>query len=273
MNIILFEAGELSSGRLELRGRRAGHIRKILNSRPGDRLKVGQTDGPLGSGLVTEISQDKVTLEVSLDRLLPSPAMIDLVLALPRPIMLKRILSQSAALGVDNIYLINSGRVEKSFFSASLLAEEKIRERLCHGLEQAAATRLPRVSIHSRFRPFVEDIVPQISRDCPLRLIAHLGTDNLLPGLLPSPLREKVLLAVGPEGGWLDYEIARFQDQGFAPFSMGPRILKVETAVVALLAQIELLRRLRTVQPPTGKFRPSPCQPGDAIPAAGEDTG
>ena len=242
MNIILFEPAELVNNQLELSGRRARHIRKILRAAPGDRLKVGELDGPAGTGLIKKISPKKITLAVSLEKNPPALPMVDLILALPRPIMLKRILAQSAALGVDNIHLINSRRVEKSFFSASLLAEENIKKHLCHGLEQAGATRLPRVSIHPRFRPFVEDTVPQLSLSCPVRLLAHPGINARLPQIVSSPLREKVLLAIGPEGGWLDYEIARFREQGFKPFSLGPRILKVETAVAALLAQLDLLR-------------------------------
>jgi RsmE family RNA methyltransferase len=244
MNIILFDREELSGNLLELRDRRAHHIRKILQARPGDKLQVGQINGPTGTGLVTEISPNLVTLNINLANQPPDKAMVDLILALPRPIMLKRILSQSATLGVDNIFLINSRRVEKSFFNASLLDKENIRQYLCAGLEQSTTTRLPQISIHPRFRPFIEDIVPQVSKSCPVRLVAHPGITNLLPQVAPRPLTKKVLLAIGPEGGWLDYEIGKFREQGFKPFSMGRRILKVETAVVALLAQLELLRNL-----------------------------
>ncbi len=242
MNIILFEPEELSGDKLELTDRRARHIINILAAQPGDQLKVGRINGPTGRGTITKTTKNRVTLKISLDSTPPAQAVTDLILALPRPIMLKRILAQSAALGVDNIYLINSRRVEKSFFSASLLSRENIREYLLSGLEQATATRLPQVSIHPRFRPFVEDVVPIVSRACPVRLAAHPATTNLLPQVTPIPLRDKVLLAIGPEGGWLDYEIVKLREHGFKPFSMGARILRVETAVVALLAQLDLLR-------------------------------
>lgn len=244
MNIILFDREELSANQLELRDRRAHHINKILRAGLGDKLQVGQINGPTGTGLITKISPNQVTLNINLHNQPPAKAMIDLILALPRPIMLKRILSQSAALGVDNIYLINSRRVEKSFFNASLLDKTNIRQYLCAGLEQSTATRLPQISIHPRFRPFIEDIVPQIGESCPVRLVAHPARPDLLPMVAPLPLTEKVILAIGPEGGWLDYEIGKFLEQGFKPFSMGKRILKVETAVVALLAQLDLLRNL-----------------------------
>ncbi len=245
MNIILFAAKELKKNQLNLDDCRARHIHKILKSRPGDILKVGVLNGPRGSGMVRSISPSQVTLDIKLDNKPVSRPMTDLILALPRPIMLKRILAQSACLGVDNIYLINSRRVEKSFFNASLLKDEIMTDYLCHGLEQAGTTMLPRVAIHPRFRPFVEDMIPRISLSCPVRLMAHPLTSALLPQVIPVPLREKVLLAVGPEGGWLDYEIEKFREQEFKLFSMGPRILKVETAVTALLAQLELLRHFQ----------------------------
>ncbi len=245
MNILLFDQSELQDNQLILSDRRAEHIRKILRAGCGDQLKTGQLNGPLGRATIREINKKRVVLQIELNGPLPPQPATSLILALPRPIMLKRILSQATTLGVSNIYLINSRRVEKSFFHASLLEESNMLPHLLHGLEQAGDTRLPENSIHQRFKPFVEDLLPEIGKDSHARLVAHPEATSFLPELIKIPLQEKVLLAIGPEGGWIDYEIDKFKEQGFRPFSMGPRILRVDTAVISLLSQLDLLRNSR----------------------------
>ena len=172
----------------------------------------------------------------------PSTNAPDLILALPRPIMLKRIFSQVATFGVERLFLIRSRRVEKSFFTASVLDPAKIEQRLCHGLEQGGLTRLPEVKVFDRFRPFAEDFLPNIAPRYYNKIIAHPGDyPYLYQAFHPAPIK-KNLLAIGPEGGWVDFEITSLQHQGFQPFQMGQAILRVDSAVPALLAQVELLQ-------------------------------
>jgi RsmE family RNA methyltransferase len=245
MNLLLFEARELVKGRVTLGGRRAKHILAVLRLGIGDTLRVGMINGRTGRGTVTGIGENRVELEVRLARE-PGPGSgIELILALPRPIMLQRILKQATVLGVERFHLIRSARVEKSYFHSPVLNPEKIRILLQEGLEQAMDTRLPEVSIHHRFKPFVEDVVPALKGQ---GIIAHPGMKKTLSevyGRLGDSGREKLLVAVGPEGGWNDFEMGCFLERGFYPFSMGPRILHVDTAVTALLAQVSLLREMQ----------------------------
>jgi RsmE family RNA methyltransferase len=250
MNIILLEADEVRDGVVLLTDHRAEHIQKVLRAAVGDRVRVGIINGMKGHGLITAMEGQRRSLCVSLAVELtmaaaPSPE-IDLILALPRPIMLKRILSQIAALGVGSLYLIHANRVEKSFWESGLLEEEQYREHLLHGLEQAVDTRLPRIEIFRKFRPFVEDFLPVIGKDHRFKLLAHPYTESNLAQSL-SGADGRILLAVGPEGGWVDFEVEKFVDQGFNPCSIGERILKVDTAVVALHAQITAIRELHKI--------------------------
>jgi len=167
---------------------------------------------------------------------------VDLIIGLVRPVMLKRLLAQATSLGVGRIFLINANRVEKSFFSASLLKEENYRPYLVQGLEQAKDTRLPQVTIHERFKPFIEDCIPQIAPDYARMLVAHPGESQGLKHLLESDFAGRTLLAVGPEGGWVDFEVRKCIEQSFVPVGLGRRVLRTDTAVVALLAQLMLLR-------------------------------
>ncbi|HCC54309.1 MAG TPA: 16S rRNA (uracil(1498)-N(3))-methyltransferase [Desulfobulbaceae bacterium] len=243
MNLILFHPQELSDRHLILTGRRAEHIRKILRGTIGDNVRVGMINGLLGTGCIQELSGDSIVLQVQLTTAPPPFPPTDLILAVPRPIMLKRVLAQAASLGVNRIFLINANRVEKSFFSSTLIRNNAFTEPLLLGLEQAIDTRLPEISVHPRFRPFVEDLLPELLANCPIRLLAHPEGEQTMAQAAEGMLSQRAILAIGPEGGWVDFEVERFREQGFIPFNLGPRILRVDTAVPALMAQLSLLRQ------------------------------
>lgn len=244
MNLILIGTHEISGGKVILDDRRHVHIREVLRSKKGDSVRIGLINGPIGSGRILEITPGHIVLSLAFDTPAPPLADTDLILALPRPIMLKRVLAQAASLGVARIFLIKANRVEKSFFHASLLKNEAYREHLLSGLEQAVATEVPEVAIHTRFKPFAEDLLPEIIKTAPVRLVAHPEAEHSLIGAAPRPLKSRTILAIGPEGGWIDFEVEKFRECGFTPFSMGPRILRVDTVVPALLSQLALLRQL-----------------------------
>ena len=240
MNLVLFAEHELIADRVILTDRRAEHVRNILGLVSGDTLRVGMINGKMGRGEIFTIDDTAVTIRVRLDRE-PQPASnVELILALPRPIMLQRIVKQATVLGVRRFHLIRSARVEKSFFHSPVLQPEKMESLLLQGLEQAMDTCLPEVTICQRFKPFVEDVVPKLKGQ---GIIAHPGMSATLSDVFHGQGgAQNILLAVGPEGGWNDFELGCFIEQGFSGFSMGNRILHVDTAVVALLAQLQLLR-------------------------------
>ena len=243
MNLLLLESAELTDNQATLTGRRAEHLLKVLRVVPGDTVRVGVIGGRLGSGRVMAVEGGAVRLEVELERDPVCDLQVELILALPRPIMLQRILKQATVLGVRRFHLIRSRRVEKSFFHSPVLEPTKIRTLLLEGMEQAMDTWLPEVTIHHQFKPFIEDVLPSLPGQ---GLIAHpdsAGSFAQMP--VSGKAGQRLLLAVGPEGGWSDHELERFADAGFYGFTMGNRILHVDTAVVSLLAQLQLLYDLR----------------------------
>ncbi len=243
MNLLLIEQGELERGEVTLTGRRAEHLIKVLKVVQGDGIRLGVVQGKVGMGRVLAVHEQTVRLEVELTHQAESDLHVELILALPRPIMLQRILKQATVLGVRRFHLIRSRRVEKSFFHSPVLEPAKIRGLLLEGMEQAMDTWLPEVRIHTQFRPFVEDVLPTLNGQ---GLIADPAGSGTLAGIpLSGEKGQRLLLAVGPEGGWSDYELSRFAEQGFYGFTMGKRILHVDTAVVSLLAQLQLLYDLR----------------------------
>ncbi|MBE0585874.1 MAG: 16S rRNA (uracil(1498)-N(3))-methyltransferase [Desulfofustis sp.] len=249
MNIILLESSEIVDHQVRLADRRADHIIDILRAQPGDLVKIGIINGKVGHGTIKELHRRRprsVAMTVIMESDPPVAAEIDVLLALPRPIMLKRILSQLAALGLGHLYLVNAHRVEKSFWDASVLEEQNLRHGLIQGLEQAGDTLLPQLTLHRGFRPFVENELPHLSRHYKQMIVAHPGA---APGLddrfRPGP--GKSLLAVGPEGGWSEYEVDSLIQAGFVTVSLGRRILRVETAVIVLHAMLNQLHQRGTL--------------------------
>lgn len=244
MNIILAEAAEVAGQQLIVNDHRAEHIAKVLRSEVGDRLRVGVINGMRGLGTITALQKKyPFAASLTLDLFEPPGALppLDLILALPRPIMLKRVLSQITALGVGTIHLINANRVEKSFWEAGLLQPQEYRLHLLQGLEQAVDTRMPQIRLHPKFKPFIEDFCPTIVGEYRYPLLADPVGEHRLAEVV-GERSGRILLAVGPEGGWVTYELQKFREQGFLCCSIGERILKVDTAIIALHASITTLR-------------------------------
>lgn len=212
---------------------RLQHLTAVLAAQVGDRLKVGELGGLTGSGQVLEINPQQALLSIELDQPPPAKLPLCLVLALPRPKMLRRIIRSTAELGVGELHLIHSFRVEKSYWQTPALGAASIRGYLLQGLEQSRDTVLPTIHCHRRFKPFVEDTLPGLVQDrrC---LLAHPG--DYPP--CPRELREQALLVIGPEGGFIPYEVGKLEAAGCQPVSLGPRILRVETALTALLGRL-----------------------------------
>ena len=233
VNRILFESHELfPDGTVCLTDARAAHIRQVLKAEPGQVLQVGMLNGLAGTGLVTNSAPDGVHLAITLDTVAPEP-WIDLILAVPRPKVLKRLWAQLAALGVGRMVLVNAARVEREYFATHWIQETSYRPLLIEGLVQAGTTQLPRVTIERRFRPYIEDRLDQEFPET-RRLVAHPG------GTVVSCARggdgRRLLLAIGPEGGWTTFEIEMLEQHGFSRFSLGGRTLRTDTACIALLA-------------------------------------
>lgn len=230
--ILLFPEDFIAVDRVRLFGRRFDHITTVLKSKHGDMLTVGLCDGQIGKGEVVSITEG-VELAVKLDQPPPSPLPMTLVLALPRPHLFKRALFFAAMLGIKDIHVINFSRVEKSLWNSRTLREESVREYLTLGLEQAKDTRMPQVTLHPQFKPFVQDALPKISQGC-MKILAHPGGIDELAGASKGP----IVLVIGPEGGITPFELELFEAEGFIKAGFGPRILRVDAALTYITAKL-----------------------------------
>jgi RsmE family RNA methyltransferase len=234
MNLgLLFDEDFIAPDRVLLRGRRRQHLETVLKANPGDQIPVGRVNGLMGTGTVIRIDEQEAELSVVLDSQPPEPLPLTLVLAMPRPKMFRRVLQTCAALGVKDIWLIHAYKVEKSYWQTPWLSDENLRENLTLGLEQAGDTRMPTVTVRQRFKPFVEDELPALMNEC-RGLVAHPGTNTPCPTHLTTP----ATLCIGPEGGFIPYEVDKLAEAGAEAVHLGRRILRVETAVPVLIGRL-----------------------------------
>jgi RsmE family RNA methyltransferase len=239
LNLILLEPEEVGpEGSVQLRGLRAVHLQNVLKVTPGQPVRVGLLDGSLGTGIVTAVGVDAVGLSCVFGENPPPRPAVDLLLAVPRPKVMRRMWAQLAALGVGRVVLTNAERVERPYFDTHMLHPDCYRPLLVEGLQQARDTLLPRVTIHRRFRVLVEDELDELCGSG-IRLVADPGAKSQVESVVRRHTggdHPRVLLAVGPEGGWNEFELRLLASRGFESVSMGPRTLRTDTACIALVA-------------------------------------
>jgi len=188
---------------------------------------------------------------------------VSLILALPRPLQLGRILPMVAQLGVDHLVLTSAQKVPKDYFGSHLFRKpNELRRHLIEGLCQAGDVKIPKVTVVRRLKPFLEDDLDSMfPLDEYARVIAHPQREKIVlengETIIPAPplrMRDvvfpessnteqeqqqqpRIVLAVGPEGGWAeDYELNMFQKCGFQQITLGKRVLRSDVAVVSLLS-------------------------------------
>lgn len=235
MNLILLGPEDFVDGtsRVRLTGRRLEHVRRVHRARVGDTLRVGMLNGRLGTSRIARLDSEALEMDVALDHDPPPTLPVTLLLALPRPKILVRALHAATAMGVKRIVLMETWRVDKSYWQSPALDPPRLREQLMLGLEQARDTVLPDVRVERRFKPFVEDRLPALIAGTHA-LVAHPPASEPCPCEIAGP----ATLAIGPEGGFTDYEVGMLQHAGFAAGRLGERILRVEQAVPALLSRM-----------------------------------
>lgn len=241
MNCILLPATHFSSAGAYIDApAHLAHIQQVLALQVGDTLKIGQYGGYLGTGVIECITPERIELNAVQLTLAPPPKLdVTVILALPRPKVLRRLIMDMTALGVRDIILINSSRTEKSYWQSPML--RRLDEFVMEGLQQGVDTIAPRITLQKRFKPFVED---ELSGWIHKRaIVAHPYSTQSFQQYLqqseeqsePSSLPDVV--CIGAEGGWIDYEIALLAAHGCHSVHIGARVLRTEAAVNVMLGQ------------------------------------
>jgi len=242
VNLLLLDAPELApDGSCVVRGRRADHLRGVLGVAVGDAVRAGIVGGATGTATVTRVDDDAVGLRVELAGASPPVLPVDLVVAVPRPKAVARVLEIAASFAVRRIDLTNAWRVDKSYLRSPRLAATALADHARLGAEQGATTHVAPVEVHARLMALLDARWPAADAAPRTKLVAHPGA----PPIETAADLADIALAIGPEGGWIPREVETFVARGFQPVSLGTAILRVDAAVAAALAQLALLRRLR----------------------------
>lgn len=234
MNLVLLLPEDLVAPDLaRLTGRRLAHMREVHRAQVGDDLSVGLLGGNMGRGRVLRLDDEALELALTLDQAPPPKLPLTLLIALPRPKVLNRVVAAAASLGAARIVLLNAWKVEKAYWASPRMKAENLRDQMLLGLEQAKDTVLPDLRLARLFRPFVEDELPGLVGEG-TGLMAHPGSGQAVPKVLVAP----ITLAIGPEGGWIEAEVQSMFRAGLQPLDLGPRILRTETALAALVGKL-----------------------------------
>ncbi|MGE8644596.1 16S rRNA (uracil(1498)-N(3))-methyltransferase [Acinetobacter vivianii] len=234
MNIVLLEPDHILNNDVWQidNPRQLQHLRQHLELNVGDTLKVGIRQELRYLTEVLEISEQHIIVRpIQADRV-PEKLPVHLILALPRPKVLRRIIMDAVTVGVERISLIHSYRVDKSYWQTPFL--QQLDDYVTLGLEQAGDTIAPEIQLYKRFKPFVEDVLSTwINAERPA-YVAHPYAEQHMP----YAIQHSCSLIIGPEGGFIPYEIELLKKNGCQAMSIGNRILRTETAVSNILGRL-----------------------------------
>ena len=233
MNIVLLDPRQTESDLWNITAsRQLEHLKTHVNVQVGDTLKVGIREGKRYLTEIVEITEHSIRVKSLQEESVPEKLPVTLVVAMPRPKVLRRLMMDAVTMGVEKLILIHSYRVDKSYWQTPFL--QQIKHYIMLGLEQAGDTIAPQVEIYKRFKPFTEDVLPiLINEHCPA-YVAHPYTTLKMPSAIEHPC----IVLIGPEGGFIPYEVDLLIKNGCQAVSLGNRILRTETAISYVLGRL-----------------------------------
>ncbi|MDN5512633.1 16S rRNA (uracil(1498)-N(3))-methyltransferase [Acinetobacter sp.] len=233
MNIVLLDPRQTESEIWIISAKRQlEHLRTHVDIQVGDTLKVGICEGKRYLTEIVEVTEHAIQLKPIKEEMVPAKLPVTLIVAMPRPKVLRRLIMDSVTLGVEKIILLHSYRVDKSYWQTPFL--QQLDQYITLGLEQAGDTIAPKIEIHKRFKPFVEDVLPGlITAECPA-YVAHPYVDIKMPFAIDHPCS----IVIGPEGGFIPYEVDLLIKNGCQAVSLGNRIIRTETVIPYVLGRL-----------------------------------
>lgn len=233
MNIVLLDSRQTQSELWTISAKRQlEHLRTHVDVQVGDTLKVGIREGKRYLTEVVSVSELQIQLKPLREEPVPAKLPVTLIVAMPRPKVLRRLIMDAVTLGVEKIILLHSYRVDKSYWQTPFL--QQLEHYVDLGLEQAGDTIAPVIELYKRFKPFVEDVMPaMISAACPA-YAAHPYAEIKMPAGISHPCT----IVIGPEGGFIPYEIDLLIKNGCQAVSLGSRIIRTETVIPVILGRL-----------------------------------
>lgn len=226
-----FFVDEVRGETAELRGEDARHLARVLRARPGQKYEISDSRS-VWLAEIAEARDDRVVFRVLEPVAAPEiPVRVTLLAALVKFDRFEWIIEKATELGVERIVPVAAGRTEKGLFEASQKRTERWKRIAHEAGQQARRVRAP-------------EILPAVSFDPALAVSAdfrYFLEESAAPPLLSClpPVRghsAQVALLIGPEGGWIDEERRAASEAGWIAGSLGPLVLRAETAATAALA-------------------------------------
>ena len=232
------------------------HLCTVLRMIPGDPLVIFCNDGQDYHATLSHAHKknSRVVVQQVTPNLTESPVYFHLVQGVCRGEKMDWIIQKAVELGVNEITPVISERTQgnKSLKDAELLAKKNqhYQQIIISACEQSGRSRVPLLNPTLKFEDFMtlaknsldkENAPSKIILSPPIANQSHFTLKNLPPTLSTRSTNEKpeLIFIVGPEGGLTDQEILQAVEASYAPLSLGPRILRTETAALAFIAAIQ----------------------------------
>jgi len=224
-------ADEVSADRASLTGAHAEHLVRVLRARVGQEFDI-VTEGVVRRGRISSIMDGKVEFELGPEiSSSPVPANLTLLLAVFKFDRMEWAIEKAAELGVSRVVPVIARRTDAHLASAAVKRVERWRRIVVQAAEQSRRTAPPELSEPVKLQAAVslpgsmKIVLSEAEQDAGLRDV-----------ILANENASDALLAIGPEGGWTIDELDLFRKEGWVSASLGPTILRAETAAIAAVA-------------------------------------
>lgn len=221
-------ADEVLGSRAFLTGDHARHLAQVLRAKSGQEFEIA-TGGEVHRGKIVSVAADRVEFELGETLREAARAEITVAISIFKFDRMEWAIEKSAELGVARVFPVISARTEKHLAQAAQKRAERWRRIAKQAAEQSRQASVTEILDPLRFSELLRD-------QTGVRIVlseaeTSVGLKNALPLNTPS-----LTLAFGPEGGWTEDELASFTQAGWTSASLGPKILRAETAVIAAVA-------------------------------------
>jgi len=221
-------ADEISGSRAALVGANAEHLARVLRARIGQEFDIA-AEGRVRRGRIISITSQRVEFELGED--LPAVVLPDitLLLAIFKFDRMEWAIEKATELGVARVVPLIAKRTDSRLASAAAKRVERWRRIARESAQQSRRVALPEIAEPVRLRELIDLATDR-------RIVLSEGEDQVFLKQAVAGCKGSLALAIGPEGGWTSDEDRAFREHGWIAASLGPTILRAETAAISAMS-------------------------------------
>lgn len=223
-------ADEFSGLHAALTGDHADHLIRVLRARVGQEFDIA-AGAAVRRGRVTSIAPSRVEFELVEEVPAAQALNVTLLVAVFKFDRMEWAIEKCTELGVSRIIPVIARRTDAHLASASAKRAERWRRIVTQAAEQSRRATPPEIDPPLKLKDAVTIAAAGVRI-----VLAESEQETMLGDALASCTGGEIFLAIGPEGGWTEDELQLFQDSGWTSASLGPTILRAETAAIAATA-------------------------------------